>query len=552
MVIIFLLLCGVCFGSATEKWVDVSIGSDAYDGNSDTDEGGGVGPYATISKATDLAGVEIVNVAAGTYSEAANNNKLDFTATHDGRTIEIIGAAVATTILDCSFSAPVHIYSTGLTLAIRNMTLRGSDTTSYTVKLDAPGAAHVALDLTLNNCVVGTGSSATNIQAIQGVAKTGTPLRNVTLTDCELSGKGTKGAVNIPDIADFTMTGTTVLSPSTTAAQHAIILTLDILETHIRDSFIGTSSSRTGLSGIDMNALDSCNVVEIYNTEFWNSKRCFVIQEFADTVVMNNNSFDMIEVADEHCVDFGVDDFSGTAITNVIFQGNTIEVAGTDDGIHGLFFGRGIQNYSVTKNIIDSPGFTLVLKSTGGTFTHNTIIQKATVNSPVVNFKGAIGNTFTHNTLVGNTDAAALTLQTGDIPTPDVDSEYNIITDNIVFSTGTVWDFSILDPTVDVTKLVTNTIDRNCLFGATHNYSLDTANKTIAQAVTFWTANAVGLPELNDRNTISVNPGFKDPANGDYTPTNPELKLDDNTWIGGVQPVAADGSSGVFYNGFFE
>ena len=46
----------------------------------------------------------------------------------------------------------------------------------------------------------------------------------------------------------------------------------------------------------------------------------------------------------------------------------------------------------------------------------------------------------------------------------------------------------------------------------------------------------------NDINSIDANPQFKDVENGDYTTTNPALLLDDNIWIGGIQPKASGGS----------
>ena len=51
----------------------------------------------------------------------------------------------------------------------------------------------------------------------------------------------------------------------------------------------------------------------------------------------------------------------------------------------------------------------------------------------------------------------------------------------------------------------------------------------------------------NDENSLEEDPLLDD----DYVPHNLALKLDDNTWIGGVQPVAGDGSSGALYNGYF-
>lgn len=50
--------------------------------------------------------------------------------------------------------------------------------------------------------------------------------------------------------------------------------------------------------------------------------------------------------------------------------------------------------------------------------------------------------------------------------------------------------------------------------------------------------NDTGMFKDND---INVDPGFVNAADGDFTPTNPALKLDDNTWIGSVQPSSTAG-----------
>jgi len=88
-------------------------------------------------------------------------------------------------------------------------------------------------------------------------------------------------------------------------------------------------------------------------------------------------------------------------------------------------------------------------------------------------------------------------------------------------------------------------IDNNCYNIGTHFTNLDWTKEqdyfeTLAAIQTKWSTFSNSFP-LNDAGSISADPQFKDAANGDYTPANSELKLDDNTWIGAVQPKCKRG-----------
>ena len=102
-----------------------------------------------------------------------------------------------------------------------------------------------------------------------------------------------------------------------------------------------------------------------------------------------------------------------------------------------------------------------------------------------------------------------------------------------------------------------NYVDNNCYLTGTNFMSnlgdfgskLSNEWATVAQMRTEWLTYSAAYPD-NDAGTISEDPKYADPSNGDYTPTNPALKLDDNTWIGGVQPQAVGGDV-RFFNRFF-
>jgi hypothetical protein len=169
---------------------------------------------AAIMEANALAGNDIINLPAGTYSITLAGREENIARTGDfdvlrNSRITITGAGSAITIIDAAAMDRVFHVFADATLGLTGVTVRNGNAGLGPHPDEEGGAFYNAGTLTLGNCIV-SGSSA----AIAGGAIFNTPDGTLTLNDCMVWGNtvesGVRGGGGIANSGALTIVNSTI------------------------------------------------------------------------------------------------------------------------------------------------------------------------------------------------------------------------------------------------------------------------------------------------------------------------------------------------------
>jgi hypothetical protein len=257
----------------------------------------------------------------------------------------------------------------------------------------------------------------------------------------------------------------------------------------------------------------------------------------------------------------GIGNFAdGSKIIN-----NTIVAVGGSGIVDGPPSGTGYDSWSYNKNATIYNNIIVCDSATEYALTDYearkgnenqprgwTINQSETPSTTAITGTAVVGTgstwTTLDNTLVHENDIMRITAGTGVIHGDYVIGAVNSDTSLTLLGNPGTYNPASADLAYTIIRNDTmrDYIDYNCYWqedGSGHIMSLDGNDyDTLANIQTKWLTWNNNYP-LNDANSLIEDPQFKDPDNGDFTPTNPALKLDDNTWIGAIQPAEGPSSS---------
>ncbi len=227
---------------AADYYVDIAIGSNAFDGVSPT-VGGGHGPKLTVNAAIGIAtGGDTIHIAAGTYVEQVSlTTNLTLLGAGSGSTTLKLPAAPTTNVLGTDY-AVVFAGASGANVTLQSLTIQGpgpnggpalygifAGNTTHLIVTDCivrditdnpfGGVQHGnAIQVGRNALAQAATATITNVQVIN-YQKTGIivdgPGSNASIINCQITGVGPTGAIaqngiQISRTATATISGTTV------------------------------------------------------------------------------------------------------------------------------------------------------------------------------------------------------------------------------------------------------------------------------------------------------------------------------------------------------
>jgi len=195
-----------CMAHSADYYINGSTGHDTnYDGTSPTVDGGGVGPWASLSKATStLTAGQVVEVAGGTY--VGDSNRIsETTSGSDGLPITYQGASGETVILDGSTMSGSPVYLNGASwITVKNFTINDSAIQGVAMAGDISGI--VLEDLHIDN----PKNAGIHCDLAGSVS-------DLTVTDVNIvdqNSTGNTGALYFNDCNTITFTRVTITNPA--------------------------------------------------------------------------------------------------------------------------------------------------------------------------------------------------------------------------------------------------------------------------------------------------------------------------------------------------
>jgi hypothetical protein len=280
----------------------------------------------------------------------------------------------------------------------------------------------------------------------------------------------------------------------------------------------------------------------------------------------------------------------GGGMDNCVFDNNKVINAGTAGNDYGVVWKA--QGGSATFNKVYGARCFYHVGTKRGRLTNNSLYAKtafaykwdnqAPVDTPTGTAQGGAANSITlaagssavDNYYVGCTIAIAVqgspstnyiiayngttkvaTVRNTWDDNPDATTTYSLTMDpdgNTVRDNAMVADGASVFCLADGSFGAADTVCDNNQYFATNSGALadlnsDTSATTVANLQTIWQANGYGentICEINDTNSVLGDPGFIDPANGDFTPASDSLAIDGasitNLDIGGVERLISN------------
>jgi hypothetical protein len=323
-----------------------------------------------------------------------------------------------------------------------------------------------------------------------------------------------------------------------------------------RDGYIVANPDHTSESWISNTDVSAPQVYKIYDNEITSVyggirlEYLYSSQTGYVAYYVYNNTIDISGGTTTNVIMLGTDNSETINRPDYIhIVGNTVNNNSSDPG-HSVLAGLTVPSGEIAYNNIMGGNYGLVQKGSNFSVHHNVINSQR----PLA-LKGASGNTIFNNTFVSPVDRDKYVIGIGNQPTGTLlNSTNNSIRDNIFVQYSTEDTNPIFGSDTDAVNGMTeaelaewNLVERNSYYtdsGLFAKVKELTNPEDLVGMQAVWPVWGDAVFPDNDSLSIEEDPQFKDPANGDFTPTNPALKLDDGTWIGAVQPE--EGPSSVF------
>lgn len=476
-----------------------------------------------------------------------------------------------------------YCYYSSITISNLTINANGGKLFYYTQKDDG-GNPHSA-DLYVTNCIINVDGSDTVLSTvtgtytgskreiiysgctINGITQTTSDyfLPNVKLTKFSISDCSLTSSLANTSRVPFRFTACDIdlveISDSIVAIESTydmISLSSTVAQVNISNSNLtklknaGTSSSIINIAAnsVDKVVLDTVTVTqeecaavlsstytndELYikdsNFSFTNSSSAspFVLaNRFASVYVDNSTMSTDVDAGYVFAIGSEAEN-STDNIESFVFTRNTLN-DNTTSGIHGLLVGKGIVGGIVSGNKITCPesststvNIGIVVKGDYCFIGNNTVLAERCIY-----FKAGESNICKNNTLIphGNLSISC-GIQYGNVLYDSVDytTNMNRVFNNIVYCKNNAYAILVEDsgsatPVGNTNKTF---FDNNCYWGFSYlvyDYNT-TTGYSFAEKSNFWSSDI--FPN-NDENSITEDPIFKDAANGDYTPLNPNLE----------------------------
>lgn len=526
-------------------YVDGTNGNDANDGLAPTDEGGGVGPMATIyaagleAETQAAAGTKsvLLYMAQGTYQGGAPGDGTNFafrvTSAYDSHRL-IVAMAPPATMPGDGASGEVVIGADAAAYANQTVLINGNTATELVL---------LGTD-TLPLTVQKGGSGVKSYGVVRVNANTGTG--TVIVDGATLLATGTvSGSASCVTLqhGDLTVKNGGVLKHSSTfAGASGALVTLSgsavVGDIIFQDCHLETSSNANTLAAIYWASVTSVANITFTNVTalLRNSSAGLRCDTATGTVTIDGLAITCDGNANQlYPLAVGTNDpaAGGGFGTPPDIDDVTIHCTGSATPSHAFLLGKDCVNATVDNLVITGDGtcptYGLVLKNCSGCTINGVSCYS---DGPVLYFKGGQDNLIQHGSLVCNSSDVIL-LAADAAP-------------GLGDPTGNRWVNCILD-SASGDKCIETTLDAidygvsdyNLYYtaGTLANINGDLAD--LAALLAKWTAMG---ETANDANSIEGDPLLADPAGGDFTPlaTSPAIgAASDGTNIGYVQTASA-------------
>lgn len=513
-------------------------GSDANDGTTPTDEGGGVGPKLTIQAAYAVvdAGGEVriqygiydLGDGADDYLIVDRDEDVTFAGYNGGSAVDRSQIVMQGNSAVAQIVRILNVLDNDITFKDLTM-LTATSGNTYALLMETAAAANN--NLIIDNCSI-TSKSVGGAYVISLSENGSTETSNVTITDSSILSTAAGVQVLLLEAHGESRITNSTISGSSLAGKF-------VFAAHEAGEIFVTNCTLSAPSGADqIFKKDGLGSINFQKSTFQSGAGGYVMKVGLDVITPATNPIDRVVI--QECI---------------------IEYTGATGG-HCLMLGPEVTNSVITDNKFYAPpadsnlNLAIVLKGTqGGNISNNIFVAERSLL-----LKGNSDNiSISNNTLVAhgtNSDAACITWANAEGAGTTYIPENCTMWNNICEARNGSPAYRMVDSDGTPSPATNSngmSLDYNCVFGDILLADVPNATDYLTEAtlLAFW-ATVTGFPNQNDQNSLFVDPQL----DSNYRPQNPQVinggKSDANgnsTSIGAIMLFLDSGFRGRYGGG---